>query len=468
MIELTPDLDANKPAPLYMQLYEYIKNKILQGHIQKGTALPSIRVLSKHLGISRNTIEAAYGQLIAEGYIESKPRVGFIVKELDEELQPKWMSPKIIHTSIQQNIEKPQYDFRYGHIDTSHFPMKVWRKCMNEALDAELEQILWYGERKGDIELRQQIADYLFQARGIYCSYEQIVIGSGIHQMTGLLCQLFSQQTDIVAMENPSYDGIRSVFTNHHYQIIPISLEEDGLNLKELEESNANIVYVTPSHQLPLGMVLPIGKRQKLLKWAAKMNAFIIEDDYDSEFRYESKPIPALKALDTEDRVIYLGTFSKVLTPAIRVSYMVLPHQLLEAFQKKFHNYNQPVATMIQKSLALFMKQGHLERHIRKMRNIYARKQQTLITAIRENFGNRATIIGEKAGLHLLIQLKNLSNVDELVTKAERAGIKVYSAAKYWFDKSSPPPSYILLGFGGMSENDIIEGVRLLKKVWLS
>jgi GntR family transcriptional regulator / MocR family aminotransferase len=468
MIELTPDLDANKPVPLYMQLYEYIKNKILQGHIQKDAALPSIRVLSKHLGISRNTVETAYGQLIAEGYVESKPRVGFIVKELDEELQPNWVPPKIIHTSIEQNIEKPPYDFRYGNIDTSHFPMKVWRKCMNEALDGELEQILWYGERKGDTGLRKQIADYLFQARGIHCSHEQIIIGSGIHQITGLLCQLFSQKTDTVAMENPSYDGIRTVFANHHYRILPISLEEDGLSLEELEKSDTNIVYVTPSHQLPLGMVLPIGKRQKLLKWTEKTNAFIIEDDYDSEFRYESKPIPALKALDTEDRVIYLGTFSKVLTPAIRVSYMVLPHCLLEVFQKKFYNYNQPVSTIIQKTLYLFMKYGYFERHIRKMRHIYAKKQQTLITAIREHFGNNATIIGEKAGLHLLVHLKNHNNVDELVIKAEEAGIKVYSAAKYWFGESGKPPAYVVLGFGGMNENDIRDGVRLLKKVWFS
>jgi GntR family transcriptional regulator / MocR family aminotransferase len=467
MMELTPDLDANKPMPLYMQLYDYIKNKILQGHIRKGTTLPSIRVLSKHLGISRNTVESAYGQLIAEGYVESKPRVGLIVKELDEELQPNLRQLKTYEIiANEQYVDKPKYDFRYGNIDTANFPMKVWRKCMNEALDAELEQILWYGERQGDIELRQQIAHYLFQARGIHCSYKQIVINSGIHQMTGLLCQLFSQQKDIIAMENPSYDGIRSVFMNHHYQIIPISLKEDGLNVDELEKSNANMVYVTPSHQLPLGMVLPIGKRQKLLRWAAKKNAFIIEDDYDSEFRYENKPIPALKALDTQDRVIYLGTFSKVLTPAIRVSYMVLPHQLVEVFQKKFHNYNQPVATMIQKALAIFMKQGHLERHIRKMRNIYAKKQQTLITAIRENFGDSATIIGEKAGLHLLIQLNNDYDVDDLVKKAENAGIKVYSAAKYWFGDVSSPPPYILLGFGGMSEFDIMEGIRLLKKVW--
>jgi GntR family transcriptional regulator/MocR family aminotransferase len=468
MIELSPVLDATKRTPLYLQLYEYLKTEMVNGNIAKGSKLPSIRTLSDHLGISKNTVECAYQQLLAEGYIESKPRVGFIVKELDEELPPLSLPSKFRNTVIPSNEQKPRYDFRYGHIDTTHFPMKAWRKCMNEALEMDPEKILWYGERKGDMALRQEIGNYLYQARGIHCSPEQIIIGSGIHQMTGLLCQLLDARHDMIAMENPSYDGIRSVFINHHFQVLPISLEEDGLNIEELETSNANVVYVTPSHQLPLGMVLPIGKRQKLLKWATKNSAWIIEDDYDSEFRYESKPIPALKALDMQDRVIYLGTFSKVLTPSIRVSYMVLPNGLLERFSQLFYNYHQPVSTMIQKTLYLFMKYGYFERHIRKMRHMYAKKQQTLITAIHEHFGDNATIIGEKAGLHLLVHLKNHHDVDELVIKAEEAGIKVYSTTKYWFGKNGTRPSYVLLGFGGMNEKDIIDGVRCLKNVWLS
>ena len=466
MIELTPELDVGKQQPLYMQLYVYIRTQIVQGNIEKGNKLPSIRQLSKHLGISRNTVETAYAQLIAEGYVESKPRIGVIVKELDEEIFPSLKLSQLNKSITVQKTEKIKYDFRYGNIDTAHFPLKIWRKCINEALDRERDGMFWYGERQGDVELRQQIAHYLFQSRGIHCSYEQIVIGSGIHQITGLLCQLFKGQAPKIAMENPCYDGIRSVFVNHNFQIIPIPLEDDGINIKELTSCNARLAYVTPSHQLPLGMVLPIGKRQKLLRWAVHSSAYIIEDDYDSEFRYESKPIPALKALDTHDRVIYLGTFSKVLTPSIRVSYLVLPRPLLTAFQKTFHNYNQPVATLIQQALAEFMKQGHLERHIRKMRTIYARKQKTLIRTLHECFGERVDIIGEKAGLHLLIQIKGFSHVRELVEKAESAGIKVYSAAKYWHGDTSTPPTFILLGFGGMEETGIIDGIRELKMVW--
>ena len=464
MFELIPHLDATKGAPLYLQLYEYIKTQILQGHLKPGDYLPSVRALSNHLGISRNTVEGAYAQLKAEGYVESKPRVGLIINELDEEIHPLPKTKHEIKSSEKQTTSKPKYDFRYGNIDTEHFPMKLWRKCMNEAMDMEREQILWYGERQGDSELREQIKDYIFKARGIQCSLDQIIIGAGIHQMAGLLCQLFS--TNTIAIENPSYDGIRSVFQNHQFSLLPISLEKDGINIEELEKSPSKIVYVTPSHQLPMGMVLPIGKRQKLLSWAVKNKGFIIEDDYDSEYRYESKPIPALKAFDTHDRVIYLGTFSKVLTPALRVSYMVLPSTLLKAFQRKFHRYNQPVSTIIQKALALFMKYGYLERHIRKMRTIYAKKQQVLIQTIHECFGEKATIIGEKAGLHLLIQINDVKNVERFVQKAEEAGIKIYSAAKYWFDHTKTPPPYLLLGFGGLSEKEIQEGIRLLKDIW--
>ncbi|ANB56743.1 bacterial regulatory s, gntR family protein [Anoxybacillus sp. B7M1] len=464
MIELTPHLDSERRLPLYEQLYEYIKGEMVKGHLQTGEALPSIRVLAKHLRISRNTVEAAYAQLVAEGYVESRPRKGFIIKEFDKDVWMKLEPPFVIPSSVSP-VSRYRYDFRYGHIDTAHFPLRAWRACLNEAMDASREELLWYGERQGERKLRQQIARYLFQARSIHCSDEQVIIGAGIHQITGLLCQLFSPEKNKIAMENPSYDGIRAVFINHRYQVLPISLEQDGLHIAELEQSDATVAYVTPSHQLPLGMVLPIGKRQKLLKWAETRNAFLIEDDYDSEFRYEGKPIPALKALDTQDRVIYIGTFSKVLTPAIRVCYMILPKQLLPSFYQMFSSYHQPVATVVQKALALFMEKGYLERHIRKMRTVYAKKRQTLIHAIYDHFGEHATIIGEKAGLHLLVHFHHVMDADRLVKEAKGRGIHIYSVAKYWFDSQTSPPPYILLGFGSMTEQEMIEAIQLLKDI---
>jgi GntR family transcriptional regulator / MocR family aminotransferase len=463
MVELQPILDSTNGTPLYMQLYTYIKEEIANGYLKKGSKLPSIRALSQHLAISKTTVETAYQQLLAEGYIESKPRVGFIVQELEEPLAPQ-VSQIDVLSEVPKN--KPiRYNFRYGRIDLVHFPLKTWRKCLLAAMDAERSELLWYGDRQGDIGLREEIQRYLYYARGIRCSAEQIIIGSGTPQLIGLLCQLFDFQHDVVALENPCYNVIRIVFQNYHFPIIPIELEEDGLNIDQLQATNAKIVYVTPSHQLPLGMVLPIGKRQKLLKWAQQSNGFIIEDDYDSEFRYGSRPIPALKALDTEDRVVYIGTFSKVFTPAIRTSYMVLPNGVLQRFHERCADYHQTVPTIIQQALARFMREGHFDRHLRRMRTIYAKKRQALIGAIREHFGDQATIIGDKAGLHLLVKIKDKDAAD-LVQKAEQAGILVYSAAKYWFGNGGTPPSYILLGFGGMSEEEIREGVRALKEVW--
>ncbi|QXJ36984.1 HTH-type transcriptional regulatory protein GabR [Parageobacillus caldoxylosilyticus] len=462
-MELQPILDPTNRTPLYMQVYTYIKEEIANGHLQKGSKLPSIRALSQHLAISKNTVEAAYQQLLAEGYIESKPRVGFIVKELEEPLQSFVFQPDVLVKAPKS--KQIRYNFRYGHIDLAHFPMKTWRKCLLAAMDSEQSELLWYGDRQGDIGLREEIQHYLYYTRGIRCSAEQIVIGSGTPQLIGVLCQLFDFRHDAVALENPCYDVIRTVFQNHHFSILPIELEEDGLNIDQLQTTNAKLVYVTPSHQLPLGMVLPIGKRQKLLKWTQQSNGLIIEDDYDSEFRYGSKPVPALKALDTEDRVIYVGTFSKVFTPAIRTSFVVLPQSLLARFHERCANYHQTVPIIIQKALARFMREGHFERHIRRMRTIYAKKRQALIEAIREYFGDQATIIGDKAGLHLLVKIKD-KNANELVQKAEKAGIFVYSAAKYWFGNDGTPPSYILLGFGGMSEEGIRAGIRELKRVW--
>ncbi|OXB92059.1 PLP-dependent aminotransferase family protein [Parageobacillus galactosidasius] len=462
-MELQPILDPTNGTPLYMQLYMYIKEEITNGHLQKGSKLPSIRALSQHLGISKNTVETAYQQLLAEGYIESKPRVGFIVQELEEPLAPQVSQIDVLPEAPKSTPIR--YNFRYGHIDLDHFPMKTWRKCLLAAIDAERSELLWYGDRQGDIGLRKEIQRYLYHARGIRCSAEQIIIGSGTPQLIGVLCQLFDLRHDAVALENPCYNVIRTMFQNHHFSVIPIELEEDGLNIDQLQTTNAKVVYVTPSHQLPLGMVLPIGKRQKLLKWAQQANGFIIEDDYDSEFRYGSKPIPALKALDTEDRVVYIGTFSKVFTPAIRTSYMVLPQHLLERFHERCSNYHQTVATVVQKALAHFMREGHFERHVRRMRTIYAKKRQALIEAIREYFGDQATIIGDKAGLHLLVKIKGKDTI-ELVQKAEQAGILVYSAAKYWFGNRGTPPSYLLLGFGGMNEADIRTGISELKRVW--
>ncbi|WP_326924101.1 PLP-dependent aminotransferase family protein [Bacillus haynesii] len=465
MIELTPFLNKTVRTPLYIQLYQYIKKEIEEGGISPGTLLPSIRYLSRHLHISKNTVESAYQQLTAEGYTESKPRSGIKVLPLEKPLVP---SGHFTYPERQKREEEParRYDFQYGDIDLDHFPFKTWKKCLQDAMNSDSPDLFLYGDRQGDKGLRAELAKYLFQARGVRCSLEQIVVCSGTQSAVSLLCQLLPSNGRVVAAENPGYDGVHSVFLNHGYTIRPIGLEADGIDLSQLAESRAKLAYITPSHQFPYGMVLPIQKRLKLLKWADQNDAYIIEDDYDSEFRYQGQPIPSLKALDTKENVIYLGTFSKCFLPAARLSYIVLPERLTEQFCERFGRYSQSSSPMIQRAMYLFMKEGFFERHIRKMKKVYQEKHQTLISAIEKHFGHEVNIIGEKAGLHILMEVRR--DIKDLISKAEKHDVKVYPVSDFWIDPHESPSSIVMVGFGGLSEQDIEEGVKSLYQAWFA
>jgi len=262
-------------------------------------------------------------------------------------------------------------------------------------------------------------------------------------------------------MEEPGYSVVRTVFKNEGCHVVPVPLEKDGLSLEHVQSSRAKAVYVTPSHQFPFGMVLPISKRLQLLTWAYQTNGYIIEDDYDSEFRYRGQPIPSLKSLDEEERVIYLGTFSKSFLPTIRLSYIVLPPSLLVQYTSKFGHYNQSVSPIIQRAMALFIESGEFEKHIRRMRKSYQRKHQALLRNIEQNMGTKVNIIGENSGLHILLKVNTVSSF-ELIEAALQKGVKVYSPSKFWLYPTSESDTYIMLGFGGLSIEEIEKGIRLL------
>jgi GntR family transcriptional regulator/MocR family aminotransferase len=464
VIEITPLLDRQgRKNPLYVQLYSYIKEQIQSGSISEGVKLPSIRQLSQYLKISKNTVETAYQQLLAEGYIESKTRNGLCVLALEK---VSLENPRALIGSIQSRTENAyRYDFVYGDIDLNRFPLSTWKRCMMDSLSKESNALLKYGHPQGEPELRLQIAQYLFQSRGISCHPDQILICSGTQHSISMLVQLLSLGGQNVGMENPGYNGVRTVFSNHGCTIRPISIEQDGLNVEELQLVNIKAAYVTPSHQFPLGMVLSIQKRMKLLQWAAHNDAIIIEDDYDSEFRYIGQPIPSLKALDTGERVVYLGTFSKSFLPAARLSYMVVPTAMMEKLNEVLLVYNQPASPIIQQAVFLFMDRGHFAGHIRKMRRLYQAKHKTFIGAIQRYMGDRVNIIGHKSGLHILLDIKQRDSM-ELIELAARNGVKVYSPKLHWMEPEKCPSSYVLLGFGGLSEEEIEEGIALLSSTW--
>lgn len=463
MIEITPLLDKQGKHPLYSQLYTYIKDQIESGLIAEGTKLPSIRELAHYLKISKNTVEAAYQQLLAEGYVDSKSRNGIRVLPL-EDVNTNRNSVQVGSTK-DINWKRYRYDFNYGDIEWHRFPMKIWKKCLSDGLNGDPYRILGYGHPHGEEELREEIAKYVFQSRGVSCSPNQIIICSGTQNAVSMLLQFLSLGGQNIAMEEPGYNGVRTIFKNHGCEITPISVDSDGLNIEELQSSNVNAVYVTPSHQFPLGMVMSVQKRMKLLQWANQNDAVIIEDDYDSEFRYVGQPIPSLKALDSGERVVYLGTFSKSFLPAARLSYIVLPTNMLEKRDEIFSVYSQPASPIIQQAVFLFMNRGHFAGHIRKMRRLYQAKHKALVTAISLYMGDRVSIIGSKSGLHLLLDVKDRESV-QLIERAAENGVKVYSPNVHWMNSERCPASLVLLGFGGMSEDDIEEGIRLLSYAW--
>jgi GntR family transcriptional regulator/MocR family aminotransferase len=266
-------------------------------------------------------------------------------------------------------------------------------------------------------------------------------------------------------MEDPGYDGVKTIFRNHGCTLTPIPLEQDGLSIDHLLESAAKAVYVTPSHQFPLGMVLPIQKRSRLLQWASERDAIIIEDDYDSEFRYYGQPIPSLKAMDSANRVIYMGTLSKSFLPAARLSYIVLPKALMDSILPRLMSYNQPVSPIIQQAVMLFMSSGHFTKHIRRMRRMYQSKHKTVTSSIAKRMGERVEVIGDMSGLHLLLHVKGRDS-GELIQLAEQSNCRVYSPQRHWDNPVQCPPGYIMLGFGGLEETEIEEGISLLSEAW--
>lgn len=468
MLELNPVLEKKLECPLYYQLYKYIIKEIKSGKISKGTRLPSIRQLSKNLAISKTTIESAYQQLIAEGYVESRPRSGLYVVELENDFNYRQFDSSKSKRQVkhEQSVEY-KYDFNCDSVDLENFPFSIWRKLINEYLSSSESNLFRYDYTRGDINLREQISMHLRYSRCVYCSEDQIIIGSITQHLISIACQLIGLKKYKVAIEDPGCIEMKSIFKNLGFEVIGIPVEKDGIDIDKLKSSGAKIVYITPSKQFPCGMIMPIDKRMNLIKWAEEENGLIIEGDYDGEYRYHGKPIPALQGLSNSDNVIYLSTFSKYILPSICISYMVLPQKLLNIYNQEYHLYEQSVPRLNQQILQQFMERGYWERHIRKMRTIYSKKHTVLVNSINKYMDNRVTIIGKDAGLHILVEVKNGMNEEELIDSAANFGVKVYPYSTYLYNKEECLNPRIIIGFGGLNEDSIVSGIKLLRESWL-
>ena len=463
MKELLFTVKRNHQTPMYQQVYLYIKSQIESGKLRENTKLPSVRQLAQLLGVSRNTTQLAYEQLLAEGYIRSELKKGYYVQVAISAYFPQEETTRSLKKE-QLISQQPIIDFRPGMIDPKYFPLAKWRALSNKVLKEEI--VYQYGEQQGDPLLRESLVDYLFQSRGVRTTSENIVIGSSTQQLLFLLSVLLKKEYAQIAVEDPGYNGAREIFTLQSYGIIPIPVVEDGLDISQLHNSNARLAYVTPSHQFPLGMTMPVHQRYQLIEWAIKSDGYIIEDDYDSEYRYKQRPIPSLHSLTNCKKVIYVSTFSKALLPSVRISYMVLPDQLVVAYKKHAEALEQTASSLHQRTLHYFMKEGHWYPHLRKMRMIYKRKMQILIDAIQAHLQDVVTVIGGTAGLYIVLEVNTGRSEEWLIQEASKNGVKVYPCSPYFVDTKLVKP-HIQLGFAGLEESEIQRGIKILAKVWL-
>lgn len=465
-----PELHDQETTPYFIQIYEHYKHDIMHGAIAPNTRLPSVRKLAESLRISTTPVEIAYQQLIAEGFIRSKPKRGYYVQQLQS--PQSFIEQPVSNTrSAPFTARDPRsftYDFHISKNDFSLFPTRVWNGLMKESMMNDT--LLQYGDPQGDRGFRDVLSIYLQRYRGLRCTAEQIVIGADGFILASQLSLLLQGRGGTLGIENPGYHAIPETFVQHGYQVIPIELEADGISLEGVIQSGVNTLYISPSHQYPRGMVMPIAKRLQLLEWARHQEAYIIEDDYDGEFRYHGRPIPSMQGLVENSPVVYLGGFAQSLAPAFCIHYMVLPTSLLaEYHQLKQRLYlEQSVSRLHQFALQRFMEKGHFERHLRKMRQLYKRKHDLVIQACERYFQGKAVLSGKDAGFHMILEVNHHKTADELVSIAESAGIRITPMSFTWWGHRKPHTLEFMLGFGGIPEELIDEGLKRLSEVWFS
>ena len=450
---------------LYNHLYKCIKNDILSGILSAGTRLPSKRSLAKNLGISVITVESAYGQLVAEGYIYALPKKGFFVADINQTKEQE--NALLSSENIRLSSGETAYiaNFSSNQTDSDNFPFSIWAKLIREILNENQKELVTNPPCGGILKLRQAIADHLKGYRNLHIEPEQIIIGAGTEYLYGLLIQLLGLDKNY-AVEDPGYDKIYKIYKKHQVICNHIPMDACGIIIDELEKCQTDIVHISPSHHFPTGIVMPIGRRYELLGWASKSpSRYIIEDDYDSEFRMTGQPIPALQDIDVLERVIYINTFTKTLSSTVRISYMVLPKSLVNRFYKELSFYSCTVSNFEQYTLARFIEDGYFEKHLNRMRNYYHTKRDYLLQCIKEsNFSSHVEIMEEDAGLHFIMKIDTTLSDREFCMYAEQKGIKL-SALSHYYSLPTNVEHYFVINYSSVQEEHIPEAIRILHEI---
>ncbi|MDO5141660.1 MAG: PLP-dependent aminotransferase family protein [Eubacteriales bacterium] len=464
---LTYHLEPHSKTPLYEQLYRAVRADIMSGVLAGGSRLPSKRQLAAHLRVSQITVENAYSQLVAEGYLTAAPRRGYFV-------QPQLAVPTAQHAPSSLPPVAPAavseayaYDLRTDVVDNGCFPFSTWARLSRSVLSEYADQLLHATEPCGAAALRTQIAQYLRDFRGIHVTPDHILIGAGSEYLIHLVIQLLGRDR-VYALEDPGYRKLYQIFRANGAAVRPLPLDRQGLRADALAASEATAVYLTPSHHFPLGTVMPAARRLEILRWAsAAPDRYVIEDDYDSEFRYASRPIPALGELDRAGRVIYVNTFAKSLAPGLRIGYLVLPDALMARYRERFSLYSSTVPSVDQLTLAAFMRTGGFERHISRSRKLYQARRDALLDALdRELAALPHEVSRSEAGLHLLLHMRNGMLERELIDRAKAVGVRVYGLSAYYIPPVKPPRATLVLGYAGLTEQQLGEAAALLRQAW--
>jgi GntR family transcriptional regulator/MocR family aminotransferase len=478
-------IDYHTKTPMYRQLYDWFRRVITDGQMRPGQRVPSTRSLAAELKISRIPVLNAYEQLLAEGYLEtfigagtcvarsipddalsaqaSKARKG--LQEIVEKMGPRRISRRgaaLTHVPTQSWLDNLGA-FRVSLPALDHFPIRVWSKLVARHSRKPTRGIMAYGNAMGQLSLREAIADYLGAVRAVRCEASQILVTTGSQQGLQISAQVLLDPNDPVWMEEPGYPGARQAFMTALAHLVPVPVDHQGMNIAEMirRGHTARAVYITPSHQYPLGMTMSATRRMLLLNWAVRTGAWIIEDDYDSEYRFGSRPIASLQGLDTDGRVIYVGTFSKVMFPALRLGYVVVPKDLVSAFSAARDAADIFSSTLYQAVLTDFIREGHFARHIRRMRMLYMERRRALVKAIQTQMADMIEVIGAEAGMHLVALLPPGTNDVAVSRKAAQKGV---SAMPLSICYSKPPTrGGLILGYGGANAHQIHDGIRKLR-----
>ncbi len=482
-------LDEKSGVPLYRQIYESVRRSILNGEFHPGRQLPSSRELAAQLNVSRLTVVNAYDQLLAEGYLESRQGAGtFVAEHLPEDFlqsppikqqknsaktSPRQMLLSRYGRNVLQesgtifhyNRATPPIPFQHGLPAIDEFPFDVWIKLANKSYRTLERQKFGYGDPAGFLPLREAIAAHLKSIRGVNCAPEQVIITGGAQQAFNLIGRIFLESKTEVLIENPCYFGVKQAFQSFDAKFIPVPLDEDGFDLTAAlrQRSKARLAYVTPSHQFPLGVTMSLTRRLQLLEWAEKTESWIIEDDYDSEIRYEGRPLPSLQGLDRDGRVLYVGTFSKTIFPALRLGCLVVPPDLIEIFTAAQALSGSHSPLIEQATLAEFISEGHFGRHIRRMRRLYETRQEILVSEVKKQLAGCLEVENRLSGMHIIGWLPEGIDDKSLVQKAALAGVKTSAVSAHSLTEGQR--SGLILGYTAINEEQIRKGVMQLAKV---